>query len=259
MVEREKPALPPGTKVPNHLAIIPDGNRRWARTRGLPTLKGHLEGFNRVVPLVRTARDFKIHTLTLWAFSTENWNRSKEEISYLMRLYEKLIDENLEEAKREKARIIHLGRKERIPQSLRKKIEKAERETENFKKHILNIALDYGGHDELLRAVEKITKDVKAGILDLRKLRHVVGKYQSRYPYYFFKHYLDTADQPYPYPDFIIRTSGEQRLSGFMPWQMAYAELYFEPDHFPDFTPEKLHEAVLDFSRRRRRFGGDEE
>lgn len=257
MSGKETTTLPPGTKVPKHLAIIPDGNRRWARARGFPTFEGHRQGFNRVVPLVRTARDFGIHTLTLWAFSTENWNRSKEEISYLMKLYEKMIEENLEEAKKEESRIIHLGRKERIPESLRKKIEKAEAETKSFRRYILNIALDYGGHDELLRAVEKIINEVKAGYLTPRGIWQEVGKYNGKYPYFYLKHYLDTGDQPYPYPDFIIRTSGEQRLSGLYCWQAAYSEIYFEKDHFPDFTPEKLRDAILDFSRRSRRFGGN--
>lgn len=249
--------LPPNTKIPHHLAIIPDGNRRWARARGLPAFEGHRQGFARVVPLVRAARDFGVHTLTLWAFSTENWNRSPEEINYLMKLYESLIEDNLAEAKKEQARIYHLGRKDRLPTTLRQKIEKAENETRAYQKHVLNVALDYGGQDELLRATEKIIKAAQKGELTVAQLRQIDRGQINEQPYYFYRFFLDTKDQPYPYPDLIIRTSGEQRLSGLMSWQSAYAELYFEKDHFPDFTPEKLRAAILDYSQRERRFGGN--
>lgn len=251
------PALPPDIKIPRHIALIPDGNRRWAKANGLPAFEGHRRGFARVVPLVRATRDFGIHTLTLWAFSTENWNRSPEEITYLMKLYESLIDENLAEAKKEGARIYHLGRKERIPESLAKKIRQAEEETKDNKKYVLNVALDYGGQDEILRATEKIAAAVSKGKITTEKLHQIDRGGAHDQPYYFYRFFLDTGDQPYPYPDLIIRTSGEQRLSGLMSWQSAYAELYFERNHFPDFTPEKLRTAILDYSQRERRFGGN--
>ena len=239
----KKSFLPVSTAVPDHLVIIPDGNRRWARARGLPTFDGHRRGFDLTPEIARACRDFGIHTLTIWAFSTENWDRSQREITYLMKKYEDLIIKHLREAKKDKARIIHLGRKDRLPSSLVRKIEKAEEETKENKKHILNIALDYGGRDEILRAVRKML----AQKLDPEKLNEKV-----------FTGFLDTCGQPYPYPDLVIRTSGEQRLSGFLPWQAGYAEIYWLEEHFPDFTVEKLKEAILDYSRRRRRFGGND-
>ncbi|MBU1110838.1 di-trans,poly-cis-decaprenylcistransferase [Patescibacteria group bacterium] len=256
MVKKIKPTLPAGTNVPRHIAIIPDGNRRWARGRGVPTFEGHLRGFDIAPDIFRAAREMGVHTITAWAFSTENWNRSKAEINYLMKLYEKFIDRNLADAKKDKVRIYHLGRKDRIPNSLRKKIENAEKETENNQKHVLNVALDYGGHDELLRAMKRASDAVERREVKFENLQQEVGKYNGKYPYYLFKNYLDTQGQTNPYPDLIIRTSGEQRVSGFMSWQLAYAEYYWEKDHFPDFTPEKLKKAILDFSHRRRRFGG---
>ncbi len=245
-------------KIPHHVAIIPDGNRRWATAHGLPSLEGHRRGFNRVVPLVKAARKLGIHTLTLWAFSTENWNRAPEEIQYLMKLYEKLIDGNLAEAKKEGARIYHLGRKDRIPLNLRSKIERAENETRGNQKYVLNIALDYGGQDEILRATEKIVAAVEAKQMTVKDLWNIDDRHPGEHPYYDFHHFLDTGYQPYPYPDLIIRTSGEQRLSGFLSWQAAYAELYFEEGHFPDFTTEKLKIALEEYARRHRRFGGND-
>ncbi|MCR4326790.1 MAG: polyprenyl diphosphate synthase [Candidatus Roizmanbacteria bacterium] len=220
--------------VPHHVAIIPDGNRRWARARNLNTLFGHRAGFDRAVELAKAARDMGVHTLSIWAFSTENWDRGMREVSYLMRLYETMIDNYLKDAHKDGVRIIHLGRKDRIPKRLSKKIEQAEKETKHNNKHVLNICLDYGGQDEILRAMQSATKDTQ----DLAQL-------------------LDTKGQPYPLVDLLIRTSGEQRTSGLLLWQSAYAELYWEPAHFPDFTPEKLQNALFDYSRRRRRFGGD--
>ncbi len=235
--------LPRGTKIPSHIAIIPDGNRRWARARGFHTLQGHKRGFERAVELGRQAREWGIHTVTLWGFSTENWDRTKKEIDYLMKLYEKLVDDYLKEAMENKVRIIHLGRKDRLPGRLLKKIAQAEEKTKGHRKYIMNIALDYGGHDEIIRAVKRMMEDgVAADKIDKE----------------LFESYLDTHDQPYPYVDLLIRTSAEQRTSGLLLWQMEYAEMYWEDGHFPDFSPEKLKKAILDYSRRRRRFGGND-
>jgi undecaprenyl diphosphate synthase len=235
--------LPPATVVPNHIAIIPDGNRRWARARGLPTLQGHKKGFDRAVELARCARDFGVHTVTLWGFSTENWDRTSAEINYLMKLYSRLVDEFLAEADEDDVKIVHIGRKDRLPSFLLKKITYAEEKTYNNHSYIANLAIDYGGHDDILRAIKKIVKDKIAPSNIDKKL---------------IEDYLDTKNQPYPYVDLLIRTSGEQRTSGLLLWQMEYAETYWEPDHFPDFTPEKLRDAILDYSRRRRRFGGND-
>lgn len=235
--------LPKDSVIPNHIAIIPDGNRRWARARGLYTLEGHRAGFEASVKVCRAAREWGVHTVTLWGFSTENWDRTEKEINYLMNLYKKLIDDFLDEAKENEVRIYHLGRKDRLPKFLMKKIEQAEKETAKYTKYIMNICLDYGGHDDILRAVQEIVKDgVKAE--DVTKE--------------LMESYIDTHNQPYPYVDLMIRTSGEQRTSGFLLWESPYTEYYWDNGHFPDFSPEKLKDAIIDFSRRRRRFGGND-
>ncbi len=235
--------LPVGTKVPDHIAIIPDGNRRWARARGVNTLQGHKKGFERAVELGRAARRAGVHTVSLWGFSTENWDRSPREVDYLMKLYVKLIDDYLKEADEDEVRLIHLGRKDRIPKFLMKKITEAEEKTRHHKRHVANLAIDYGGHDDILRAVRAMVKD---------------GLTPEEIDKSTFENYLDTKDQPYPYVDLLIRTSGEQRTSGLLLWQMEYAEMYWEESHFPDFTTDKLREAIIDYSRRRRRFGGND-
>lgn len=239
-----KLTLPKDTHVPNHLAIIPDGNRRWARAKGLHTLEGHRRGFERGIELGRAAREWGIHTTTLWGFSTDNWDRTEEEINYLMKLYARLVDDYLKDAKKEKVKIVHLGRKDRLPDFLIKKINHAEEVTKDYKKYIANIAIDYGGHCDIIRAVKHMIRDEVE--------ESEVGKE-------LFEKYLDTHGQPYPYVDLIVRTSGEQRTSGLLMWQMEYAEMFWEQDHFPDFSPEKLREAIMDYSRRRRRFGGNDE
>ncbi len=236
----DMPSLPKGITVPNHIAIILDGNGRWARSHGLPTTKGHEEGARNLRKLVDACRNFGVHTLTLWAFSTENWKRPPKEVSKILSLVKKYIQEEFERASKEGVRFIHLGRKDRLPKDLLRLIEKVEKETSRNSKYVLNLALDYGGRDEILRAVRKIVEEkIPAEKID-EKL---------------FSSYLDTKGQPYPEPDLVIRTSGEQRVSGLMIWQIAYSEFYFEEVHLPDFTPERLKAAILDFSRRRRRFG----
>lgn len=236
--------LPKGAKVPDHIAMILDGNRRWARSRGLEPWEGHKAGYEAIKRVAKAAREYGVHTFTIWAFSTENWSRPKEEIDAILNILRSGLREFLKEAKREKVRLVHLGRKDRFPKDIADLLIKVEKETAHFDKNILNLALDYGGRDEILRAVKAIVNDkIPAEKIDEE----------------LFASYLDTKNQPYPYPDLFIRTSGEQRTSGYLPWQMAYAEYYFEPDHLPDFTPEKLRLAILDYSRRRRRFGGNDQ
>jgi undecaprenyl diphosphate synthase len=244
-------------ELPKHVALIPDGNRRWARAHKLPQLEGHRKGFDMANKDIKRARELGIHTMTLWAFSTENWNRTKTEVDYLMKLYESNIDSNLKEALKTGTKIIHLGRKDRIPDALREKIINAEAKTQSNTNHVLNVALDYGGHDEIVRAALQFAQDVIAKKNIPEDVQKEIGKYNNKYPYYLFKNYLDTKDQPYPYPDLIIRTSGEQRLSGFLSWQMAYAELYFTSLHMPDFGPDELEKAIHDYMHRERRFGGN--
>lgn len=225
---------------PRHIAIIPDGNRRWARERNLPTFFGYKKGFDQSIEISKKARKLGIKVLTFWAFSTENWQRPKEEISYLMKLYSQMIDKNLKMALEESIRIIHLGRKDRITKDLAEKIIQAEKKTINFDKHFLAIALDYGGKDELLRAIQRF-KNSKSKPKSLDEEN--------------FNQFLDTKDLPYPNPDLIIRTSGEMRTSGFMLWQSAYSEWIFFPKYFPDFTSQDLEECVGEYTKRQRRFG----
>lgn len=239
----EEIILPQNIIVPNHIAIVLDGNRRWARSKGLPTLEGHRRGFDASMKIAKATRSWGIHTFTVWGFSTENWDRSPEEISYLMKLYSRMLNVVKKEAKKDNIRFIHLGRKDRLSKNLVKYIINLEEETKNNKKHVFNVAIDYGGKNEIVRTTQKI---IEAGIKPENLNEDL------------FSSYLDTGNQPYPYVDLFIRTSGEQRTSGLLPWQIAYAEFYFEPEHLPDFTPEKLKLAILDYSRRRRRFGGND-
>jgi len=221
-----------------HVAIIPDGNRRWARNRGLPTIEGHRRGFNRAKELTKKARELGIEILTLWAFSTENWKRSKDEVGYLMKIYERWIDDYLKEAIVDKVRLIHIGRKDRISKKLLEKIQNAEDQTKTFRNNTLVLALDYGGQDEILRGVQQLLKDNP-------KTENIDESLLSSY--------LDTKN--IPNPDLIIRTSGEKRLSGFLLWGSAYAEFAFVDECFPDFTPELFEKCIDDYRKRLRRFG----
>lgn len=228
----------PDVTLPKHIVLIPDGNRRWARENGFPIQEGHRRGFEVALETARACENWGIKYFTIWAFSTENWHRAKFEVAYLMRLYKDFLLRHLKEFIEKGVKVIHLGRQDRLPGFLKKTLYDVIKKTENNKRFILNIALDYGGRDEIIRAVRRIIK---------------AGKDPSKISEAEFKKYLDTNGEPEP--DLIIRTSGEQRLSGLMPFQAAYAEYYFEKCHLPDFNEEKLKKAILDFSRRQRRFG----
>ncbi len=231
----------------NHLAIIPDGNTRWAKANGRTAYEGYRAGMQQVIDLSRHVRRLGIHTLTFWGLSTENWrHRPAAELSFLVTLFIKTIDDWLEDANRDGVRIIHLGAKDRLPKRLLKRIAEAEAATRENTRYIFNLALDYGGHDELMRATQAMMADVAAGRVTAEELNNPEA----------YAGYLDTQGQPYPNPDFIVRTSGEVRTSGLMPWQSTYAELYFEPCLFPDFTPDKLDAAIAQYHQRQRRFGG---
>jgi undecaprenyl diphosphate synthase len=226
-------------KIPNHIAIIADGNRRWAKQRGLPTMEGHRKGAETTKKLVRKAKKLGIKIMTFWVFSTENWKRTKDEVGYLMRLFEEMIVTQIKEALEEETRIVHLGRKDRLPEGLRNKINEAEEKTKHFTEHYFVLALDYGGRDEILRAVKKISEKGNSPHFTEEEMNNN----------------LDTSVLPYPEPDLVIRTSGEERMSGFMSWQAAYSEYYFSPLLFPDFDEAALESAVRDYSERKRRFG----
>lgn len=228
-------------RILNHLAIIPDGNRRWARGRGLPSNEGHRIGFLEVTPrLLRTAWERRLHTVTLWLFSTENWKRSEEEVEHLMNIYEEFLSLMLPIAQQSGVRIRHLGRKDRISKSLLSLINRVECKTKDFDSHLFNFALDYGGRDEIVETLRKLLQICPA-------IEDVNEKLIDRF--------LQTGEQLYPNPDLIIRTSGEMRSSGFMPWQSCYSEFYFVEKYYPDFSCDDLNQAFTAFLARKRRFG----
>lgn len=226
--------------IPKHVAIIPDGNRRWAKEKGLPVFEGHRRGAENFIELSKKAYRMGVTVFTLWAFSTENWKRTNEEVGGLMKLFDYMLDTQIQIIIKEKIRIIHLGRKDRLGSVFADKIHQVQEKTKHFDQHYLVFALDYGGRDEIIRAISKMSND-----------QYPMANIQEKD----FNMYLDTKDLPYPEPDLIIRTSGEQRTSGFMPWQSVYAEYAFEKKHFPDFTSADLEKAVHDYSLRQRRFG----
>ena len=236
--------VPKGTTVPSHIAMILDGNRRWARARGFEPWKGHLYGYKAVDALSQAARNLGVHTFTVWAFSTENWERPKREIDAIMDIFRRALKEKESEFHKDKVSLVHLGRKDRLPKDIQQELLRIESETAKYSKHhVFNLAVDYGGRDEIVRAVKKAIDDgVSSSEIDEKS----------------FEKYLDTYGQPYPNPDLFIRTSGEQRTSGLLPWQMTYTEFFYAQEHLPDFSPDHLREAILDFSRRRRRFGGND-
>ena len=224
-------------KIPQHLGIILDGNRRWARKKGLSLFEGHKRGLEKVKKVIKWCRDKGIKILTLFVFSTENWKRSKKEINYLMKLAEEILSENLKELQREGIRVRVIGQKERLPKPLREAITEAEETTKNNKGMILNFALSYGGRAEIVQAIKNI---IKKKISPKRISENIISQN------------LWTSDL-----DLIIRTGKEQRLSNFLIWQAAYSELYFLKKYWPDFTEKDLDRALRDYTRRQRRLGGD--
>jgi undecaprenyl diphosphate synthase len=229
-------ALP--DKIPTHVAIIMDGNGRWAKARGLPRMAGHRAGVDNLRRVIEAATEFGIHTMTIYAFSTENWRRPPDEVRGLLNILEDVIDRELEELHANGVQLRHLGRLERLEPALQEKVRHAIELTRNNQRLILNIAWNYGGRDEIVRAVQQIAAE---GLRPEEINEAVVSRH------------LYTADSPDP--DLIIRTSGEMRVSNFLIWQGAYAELYMTPVFWPDFGREELLEALRDFARRERRFG----
>ena len=216
-----------------------DGNRRWARDRGLPTLEGHRRGYDKVKKVGKWCKERGVKVVTLWAFSTENWKRSKKEVDYLMNLFKfALSDREVNELDKEGIRFQVIGQKERLSEKLQELIKKAEEKTKDNKEGILNLAISYGGRVDVLEAVKRI---VEKGINSQNISEEIMNQN------------LWTAGLPDL--DLIIRTSGELRTSGFLLWQAAYAELYFCKNHWPDFSEKDLDEALADYARRQRRFG----
>jgi undecaprenyl diphosphate synthase len=225
-------------KVPYHLAIIMDGNGRWARARGLPRLAGHRAGTENIRRILEGCVEYGIKILTLYAFSTENWGRPDEEVRGIMRILEQTIDRELPELHKNGVQLRHIGRLEGISEELKKRVRKAVELTKNNDRIILNVAFNYGGRAEILDAVRRI---VESGIEPDRLDEEL------------FSQYLYTAGLPDP--DLIIRTAGELRMSNFLIWQGAYAEYYATPTYWPDFDKEELYKALVEYSKRERRFG----
>ncbi len=224
--------------VPRHVAIIMDGNGRWARARGLPRLAGHRAGTENIRPILEASVEYGIETLTIWAFSTENWRRPETEVKGLLRILERMIRRELQELHKQGVRLHHIGRLDRLPKRLQTQVLGATEKTKDNERITLNVAFDYGGRAEIVQAVQEI---IRRGI----PAEEVNEDLLSQYMY--------TAGQPDP--DLIIRTGGELRTSGFMLWQSAYTEYYITPTFWPDFGREELYEALVAFGQRERRFG----
>ena len=236
--------------IPAHVAIIPDGNRRWARSRNLPTLLGHKAGFDVAIKLFETALELGINVVTIWGFSTENWQRSADEVSYLMKLYEEYALAQWRKLGDRGVQVRLAGEIDRLPASLQKALHETVDRTKDNQQLVLNICLSYGGRNELLRAINKALGDhLGSG----RRGDFLRGGEEALLTEEEFSRYLDTAGLPDV--DLIIRTSGEQRTSGYLPWQAAYAELYFTDVLFPDFSPVEFKKAVTWYAERQRRFG----
>jgi len=225
-------------KLPKHIAIIMDGNGRWARQRGLPRSAGHRQGTENLRRIIRAAVEFNIEILTIYAFSTENWNRPRREVNLLMQILEMVIDKELRELNDEGVQIRHIGELDGIPSRLQSKVVEACETTKNNKRLILNVAFNYGGRDEIVHAMQDI---MRKGIAPEDITEETISDH------------LYTSGLPDP--DLIIRTSGEFRLSNFLIWQSAYAEHYYTDVYWPEFDRDCLLNALEDFASRQRRFG----
>lgn len=225
-------------KIPNHLGVIVDGNRRWAKERSLPVFMGHHKGLDKVKELINWCQKRGIKILTLFVFSTENWKRSKNEINFLMKLLQQALNDfkkNIKKINKEGIKIKIIGQKKRLPESLQKTIKEVEALTKNNGKMTVNFALSYGGRTEIIEAIRQI---IKKRISPEKITEDTIKKN------------LWTSDV-----DLIIRTGKEQRISNFLIWQAAYSELYFPQKYWPDFTEKDLDQALKDFSCRERKFG----
>lgn len=231
-----------GMNIPNHVAIILDGNGRWAKKRLLPRNMGHKAGAKTVEQILEDAHDIGIRYLTVYAFSTENWNRPADEVSALMKLLRNYLENCIKRANKNNMRVRVIGEKTRLDKDILSKIDELEKASKNNTGITFTIALNYGSRDEITRAVRKISEDCKNGAISSEDITEEM-----------LSRYLDTED--IPDPDLLIRTSGEQRLSNFLLWQLAYAEFYFTDVLWPDFNKEELIKAVIKYNGRERRFG----
>ena len=230
-------------QIPQHVAIILDGNGRWAKANGKLRSQGHKAGADNVETINDALTEMGAKYLTVYAFSTENWKRTEEEVSYLMSLMKRYLIRNKKDAIERRTRIRVIGDKERLAPDLQELIREVETDTAHLDRFNLTFAINYGGRDEIVRAVRHIAEEAASGRLAPESIDEAL-----------FASYLDTADLPDP--DLLIRTSGEERISNFLPWQIAYSEMYFTPVYWPDFTIEELKKAILSYAGRERRFGG---
>ena len=228
--------------LPQHIAIIMDGNGRWAAQRGLPRIAGHQEGLRALQDVLEIGQELNIPFLTIYAFSQENWNRPEMEVRLLMNLLEQYLTKERERFHRQKIRFFPIGRLERLPAPARSLVMEVAEETQEYSERTLAVALSYGGRAEILDAVQQIALAVKMGTLAPQDISESL-----------FEQHLTTWD--IPHPDLLIRTSGETRISNFLLWQIAYTELYFTPTLWPDFRRCDTLLALLDYQKRERRFG----
>lgn len=229
--------------IPAHIAIIMDGNGRWARKRGLPRIEGHRRGLKTIKEVMEAALDLGVKFLSLYAFSTENWKRPRQEVDFLMAVCESFINEELPMLKKKEVRFRHIGRLQELSGSLRDCISRAESQTRDNARLCVQLAFNYGARCEIIDAVKKIAEEVKAGRLAASQITEEL-----------FSGHLYT--QGAPDPDLLIRTSGEQRVSNFLLWQICYAEFFVTKKCWPDFNRRDLARAIEDYQRRKRRFGG---
>ena len=230
-------------KLPNHIAIIMDGNGRWARRRGFMRVRGHEEGVNSVREITTECAKKHIGQLTLYAFSNENWKRSKTEVNFLMRMLKKFLIAERKTIEDNDIILKTIGRTEALPDNVKKELSISMEESKNNKGMILCLALNYGGRTEIIDATIKLAADVKKGTRKLKDIDDDV-----------FKEYMYTADMTDP--DLLIRTGGEMRVSNFLLWEVSYAELWFTSVYWPEFKKKHLEEALSDYAKRERRFGG---
>lgn len=228
--------------IPTHIAIIMDGNGRWATEKGLPRSVGHKQGAENVRPILEHAKARGVKYITLFAFSSENWNRPKAEVKCLLDIFRKYLKEEIKDLLEQKVHISFIGNEEKFPDDMVERMHEIERETEQFDDFHVILALSYGGREDIIASIKKIALEVAEGKYRLSSIDEQT-----------VREALSTRG--IPYPDLVIRTSGEQRISNFLLWEMAYAELYFTPIYWPDFNEQDLDIAIEAYGRRERRFG----
>lgn len=232
--------------LPKHIAIIMDGNRRYAMMQGMPPYKGHEVGKDKLEEVIKWCHELGIKILTVFAFSTDNFKRKKEEVEHLMKLFEEDLKRlaNEKEIHENKVRVKIIGQIDLLPENVRKAAVNVMEKTKNYDKYYFNIAIGYGGREEIIEAIKKVAKDVKEGKIKPEEINKEI-----------LSSYLYTSHLPFPDPDLVLRTSGEERISNFLLWQLAYAELYFTDVYWPALKKTDFLKAIQSYQRRQRRYG----